>query len=138
MDTSRESAVLAAKLEAAWQQRVKAAADWNARLESGELRPSLFKRAGWAMRAILRNGQKQDTTWSARYAAFQSHWRESEGRKEASLAWALNDVFRGMFWIGGVFKAWVSIINCCCHNERTAPLRSLVIRHSSWVLSSFG
>ncbi|KAG0695504.1 ABC protein [Suillus ampliporus] len=30
LDTSRESAVLAAKLEAAWQRRVKAAADWNA------------------------------------------------------------------------------------------------------------
>ncbi|KAG1770993.1 ABC protein [Suillus occidentalis] len=94
LDSSRESAVLAAKLEAAWQRRVKAAADWNARLESGELRPSLFKRTGWAIRA----------TWSERCAAFQNNWQESEGRKEASLAWALNDVFRGMFWIGGVFK----------------------------------
>ncbi|KAG2037724.1 hypothetical protein BDR03DRAFT_1091732 [Suillus americanus] len=107
MDPSRESAVLAAKLEAAWQRRVKVAADWNARFESGEIRPSLFKRAVWAMRAISRNGQKQGATWSERCAAFQNHWRESEGRKEASLAWALNDVFRGMFWIGGVFKAWV-------------------------------
>ncbi|KAG1832564.1 ABC protein [Suillus subalutaceus] len=106
MDPSRESAVLAAKLEAAWQRRVEAAADWNARLESGEISPSLFKRAGWAMRAISRNGQKQGATWSERCAEFQNHWRESEGRKEASLAWALNDVFRGMFWIGGVFKVF--------------------------------
>ncbi|KAG1720218.1 hypothetical protein EDB19DRAFT_1918121 [Suillus lakei] len=44
MDPSQESAALAAKLEAAWQRRVRAAADWNARHESGELRPSLFKR----------------------------------------------------------------------------------------------
>ncbi|KAG2348012.1 ABC protein [Suillus weaverae] len=101
MDPSRESAVLAAKLEAAWQRRVKAAADWNARLESGELRPSLFKRTGWAIRAISRNGQKQGATWSERRATFQNHWRGSEGRKEASLAWALNDVFRGMFWVFG-------------------------------------
>ncbi|KAG2140137.1 ABC protein [Suillus clintonianus] len=107
MDTSQESDVLAAKLEAAWQRRVRAAADWNARLESGELRPSLFKRTGWALRAISRNDQKQGATWSERRAAFQNHWRESEGRKEASLTWALNDVFRGMFWIGGAFKAWV-------------------------------
>ncbi|KAG1748434.1 ABC protein [Suillus paluster] len=107
MDTPRQSAVLAAKLEAAWQRRVKAAADWNARLENGELRPSLFKRTGWALRAICCKGQMQGTTWSERRAAFRKHWRESEGRKEASLTWALNDVFRSMFWIGGVFKAWV-------------------------------
>ncbi|KAG2075298.1 ABC protein [Suillus decipiens] len=106
MDPSRESAFLAAELEAAWERRVKAAADWNARLESGELKPSLLKRAGWAMRAISSNGQKQGATWSERCAAFQNHWRESEGRKEANLAWALNDVFRGMFWIGGVFKVF--------------------------------
>ncbi|KAG1747129.1 ABC protein [Suillus paluster] len=93
MDTSQESAVLAAKLEAAWQRRVKAAADWNARLESGELRPSFFKRTGWALRAIPSRGQIQGATWSERRAAFQKHWRECEGRKEASLAWALNDVF---------------------------------------------
>ncbi|KAG2055912.1 ABC protein [Suillus hirtellus] len=102
MDPFRESTVLAAKLEAAWQQRIKAAADWNARLDSGELRPSLFKRIGWTMRAISRNNQ--GATLSERYAAFHNHWRECGGRKEASLAWALNDVFCGMFWIGGVFK----------------------------------
>ncbi|KAG2075302.1 ABC protein, partial [Suillus decipiens] len=109
MDPSRESAFLATELEAAWQRRVKAAADWNARLESGELKPSLLKRAGWAIRAILMNGQKQGATWSEQCAAFQNNWRESEGRKEASLAWALNDVFRGMFWIAGAFKVFGDI-----------------------------
>ncbi|KAG0705755.1 ABC protein [Suillus ampliporus] len=104
LDTSEESAVLAAKLEAAWQRRVKAAADWNARLENGELRPSLLNRTGWALRAIPSNGQKQGATSSERRETFQKRWRESEGRKEASLAWALNDVFCHMFWIGGAFK----------------------------------
>ncbi|KAG2105828.1 ABC protein [Suillus discolor] len=104
MDPSRESTVLAAKLEAAWQQRVKAAADWNARLESGELKPFLFKRIVWTMRAIPTNDQKQGATLSERYAAFHNHWRECGGRKEASLTWALNDVFCGVFWIGGIFK----------------------------------
>ncbi|KAG0705743.1 ABC protein [Suillus ampliporus] len=101
MDTSRESAVLAAKLEAAWQWRVKAAADWNAHLESGELRPSLLKRTGWALRAIPSNGQKQGATWSERRKAFQKRWRESEGRKEASLVWALNDVVGDMCQLMG-------------------------------------
>ncbi|KAG2043713.1 ABC protein [Suillus americanus] len=104
LDTSRGSAILALKLEAAWQRRVRAAAEWNARLQSGELRPSLFKRTGWALSAISR---QQCTTWSERRAAFQKHWRESAGRKEASLTWALNDVFLSMFWIGGAIKAWV-------------------------------
>ncbi|KAG1879712.1 ABC protein [Suillus subluteus] len=103
LDTSRESAILAPKLEAAWQRRVRAAADWNERLESGELRPSLFKRTGWALNAISR---KQGTTWSERRAAFQKYWRESAGRKEASLTWALNDVFLSVFWIGGALKVF--------------------------------
>ncbi|KAG1733609.1 ABC protein [Suillus paluster] len=106
MDTPRESAVLAVKLEAAWQRRVKAAADWNARLESGELKPSLFKHIGWTLRAISSKGQTQGGTWSERHAIFQINWQESEGRKEASLTWALNDVFRSMFWIAGVFKVF--------------------------------
>ncbi|KAG1747098.1 ABC protein [Suillus paluster] len=75
----------------------------TARLESGELRPSFVKRTGWALRAIFRQGQNQGATWSERRVAFQKHWRESEGRKEASLTWALNDVFGSMFWIGGIF-----------------------------------
>ncbi|KAG2138357.1 ABC protein [Suillus clintonianus] len=106
MDTPRESAVLAAKLEAAWQRRVRAAADWNARLQNEELKPSLFKRTGWALRAISRKEHKQGATWSERRALFQNRWRESAGRKEASLTWALNDVFSRMFWIGGVFKVF--------------------------------
>lgn len=135
LDTSRESGVLAAKLEGAWQRRVRAAADWNARLKSGELRPSLFKRVGWAISAISRG---KDTTWSQRRAAFQKHWRESAGRKEASLTWALNDVFSSTFWIGGAFKAWIFLIHCHCHNKFITPIRSLAIRHNSWVLLSLG
>ncbi|OAX30714.1 hypothetical protein K503DRAFT_184930, partial [Rhizopogon vinicolor AM-OR11-026] len=90
MDSSRESGVLAAKLEAAWQRRVQEAADWNARLESGEISPSLLKRTSWAFRAISREGEKPPSTWSERRAACQKRWRESEGRKKASLTWALN------------------------------------------------
>ncbi|KAG1750696.1 ABC protein [Suillus lakei] len=105
MDPSRESAVLAARLETAWQRRVNAAADWNGRLERGELRPSLLKRTGWAVRAISNKGQAQGATWTERREAFHKRWRESEGRKEASLTWALNDVFGNLFWTGSLFKA---------------------------------
>lgn len=138
MDPSREAGVLAAQLEAAWQRRVQAAADWNVRLESGELSPSLLKRTTWALRAISSNGEKQATTWSERRAAFQNRWRESEGRKQASLTWALNDVFRNMFWIGGAFKAWIFLDDCHCHDKFEILLRSLEIQRNSWALSSFG
>jgi ATP-binding cassette subfamily C (CFTR/MRP) protein 1 len=107
MDPSQESGVLAAQLEAAWQRRVQAAADWNARLESGELSPTLLMRTTWALRAISSKGEKQASTWSERCATFQTRWRESEGLRQASLTWALNDVFHNMFWIAGVFKARV-------------------------------
>jgi len=137
MDTTRESGVLAAKLEAAWERRVRAAADWNARLEKGEIKPSLVKRTGWALRAISNKEGRRGPTWSERRAAFQKHWQESEGRKEASLTWALNDVFRNMFWIGGAFKAWISLMNCYCHNKFERLLRSLQIQRNSWVPSSF-
>ncbi|KAG1744460.1 ABC protein [Suillus lakei] len=105
MDPSRESAVLATKLEAAWQRHINAAADWNACLERGELRPSLLKRTGWALRSISSKGQTEGATWAERRAAFHKHWRECDGRKEASLTWALNDVFGNLFWTGGVIKA---------------------------------
>ncbi|KAG2147643.1 ABC protein [Suillus clintonianus] len=125
MDTSRESAVLAAKLEAAWQRRVQAAADWNARLESGELKPSLLKRTGWVLRAIPSKGHAQGSTWSERRTVFHKRWQECDGRKEASLTWALNDVFRNLFWIGGICRARVFLINRRCHNKFTNVMQVL-------------
>ncbi|KZT00765.1 ABC protein [Laetiporus sulphureus 93-53] len=35
---------------------------------------------------------------------FERRWRKGEGKREASIAWALNDVFGWRFWTGGVFK----------------------------------
>jgi len=138
IDPSRESGVLAAKLEAAWLRRVETAADWNARLESGELSPSLLKRISWAFRSISSTGEQQKTSWSKRRAALERHWRECEGRKEASLAWALNDVFGNMFWTGGAFKARIILNDRHCRDNFSTFCRLLQIQHNSWVLSSFG
>ncbi|KAF9230972.1 hypothetical protein BU15DRAFT_56685 [Melanogaster broomeanus] len=91
MDPSREAGRLSEKLEAAWARRVAAAADWNGRLEKGEVDPSFLTRLSFVFRAIL--------------VTLEKHWRDVDGRKEASLTWALNDVFGGMFWIGGGLKA---------------------------------
>ncbi|KAI6039826.1 ABC protein [Pisolithus marmoratus] len=84
-------------LEAAWKRRVKAAADWNNKLDRGEIHPSIMKRLIWAIRAIPSEGSGQRT---------YSERRRREGRKHASLAWALNDVF------GLVFLAVAEFLRC--------------------------
>ena len=99
MDESRESGFLGAQLDAAWERRVAAANDWNIRLAAGEIAPSALRRARWAMQALRGSGSYRE-----RRAALETAWREDGGRKQASLAWALNDVFGRDFWFGGAFK----------------------------------
>ncbi|KAI0661576.1 ABC protein [Cubamyces menziesii] len=99
MDESRESGILGAKLDEAWARRVQAADEWNARLAKGDIKPSLIKRAKWSIQALRGQG-----SYSERRAALESRWREVDGRKQPSLAWALNDVFGRDFWFGGGFK----------------------------------
>ncbi|KAH9856552.1 ABC protein [Lenzites betulinus] len=99
MDESRESGVLGDKLDQAWARRVKAADEWNQRLANGDVKPSAFTRVKWSARALRGKG-----TYAERRAALEQRWRDTDGRKEASLAWALNDVFGRDFWFGGAFK----------------------------------
>ncbi|KIO01559.1 hypothetical protein M404DRAFT_149655 [Pisolithus tinctorius Marx 270] len=104
LDFSRQAGPLAEKLEAAWEMRVKAAADWNAKLDRGEIHPSIVQRVLWAFRAIPLQSGPQKHTYSERYAELEQSWREVGGKKAPSLAWALNDVFGWSFWPSGVFK----------------------------------
>lgn len=90
MGPEQEAGYLSDKLETAWARRVEAAAAWNKRLESGEAKPGLVKRVRWAL--------------SGKRAERERKWREEGGRREASLAWALNDVLGHLFWKGGLFK----------------------------------
>ncbi|KAK7032833.1 ABC protein [Favolaschia claudopus] len=94
-----EAGILSDKLEAAWARRVKAAIDWNAGLDDGTVSPPLSLRLRWAIKA-LGGGLRYRT----RRALLEQRWREVDGRKEPSLAWAMNDVFGHLFWIGGVSK----------------------------------
>ncbi|KAF9243526.1 ABC protein [Melanogaster broomeanus] len=104
MDPTREVGRLSEKLEAAWARRVAAAADWNERLEKGEIYPSFLTRLSFTFRTILASQGEKERTYTKRRAALEKHWREVDGQKEASLTWALNDVFGRMFWIGGGLK----------------------------------
>ncbi|KAI6165738.1 ABC protein [Pisolithus thermaeus] len=104
LDLSRQAGPLAEKLEAAWKKRVEAAADWNNRLDRGEIHPSIVKRLIWAIRAITPERGFAKRTYSERRARLEQHWRDVGGKKHASLTWALNDVLAWSFWPGGVFK----------------------------------
>ncbi|KAI0342890.1 ABC protein [Trametopsis cervina] len=100
LDSSREAGPLGDKLDEAWDRRVREAEDWNARLDRGEIRPGMFKRAKWSLQALKTRG----TSYAERRELLEKRWREHDGRKEASLAWALNDTFGLSFWLGGLFK----------------------------------
>ena len=102
MDESRESGELGAQLDAAWARRVAAATEWNKRLAAGEIAPSALQRARWAVQAL--GGGSGSGGYSERRAALEAAWREVGGRRQASLAWTLNDVFGRDFWFGGAFK----------------------------------
>ncbi|KAF8175919.1 P-loop containing nucleoside triphosphate hydrolase protein [Mycena galopus ATCC 62051] len=92
MGPEHEAGYLTDKLDAAWARRVEAAALHNERLEKGEVRPPFVKRVKWAFYG------------KEKRAKMERWWLEEGGKREASLAWALNDVLGHMFWKGGCFK----------------------------------
>ena len=104
LDSPREVKALSEKLEASWARRVEAAAEWNAKLDRGEVDPPILKRLKWAVRAIPPDKDQIKSSYLERRMALERRWKEVGGRREASLAWALNDVFGWSFWLGGVFK----------------------------------
>ncbi|EKM58258.1 uncharacterized protein PHACADRAFT_171522 [Phanerochaete carnosa HHB-10118-sp] len=107
LDETRQSGPLSVKLDAAWDKRVKDAKDWNDRLDAGEIRPSWYLRISWFFIALLfwRHGPwKPGSKYGQRRVALEHHWRTVSGRKEPSLAWALNDTLGFSFWLGGCFK----------------------------------
>ncbi|KAF9237597.1 hypothetical protein BU15DRAFT_62991 [Melanogaster broomeanus] len=85
MDPSREAGRLSEKLEAAWARRVAAAADWNDRLEKGEIDPSFLTRLSFVFRAILASRGMKERTYAERRAALEKHWREVNGGRKLVL-----------------------------------------------------
>ena len=73
--------------------------DWNVELEAGHINPSITKRVQWTIQSMW-----SGTNYKTRRSTLEAEWKNGGGKKAASLAWALNDVFGHMFWIGGAFK----------------------------------
>ncbi|THH16112.1 hypothetical protein EW146_g4488 [Bondarzewia mesenterica] len=105
LDESREVHGLSEMFDKAWARRMQEAEDWNARLASGEINPGVVRRTVWSVRALGHGRGRR-----ARRKALEADWRERGGRKQASLAWALNDMFGWSFWIGGCFKVLGNVV----------------------------
>lgn len=99
MDETKEAGILSIQLDRAWSRRVKAAREWNARLDSGDLNPGHYTRIIWTIRSLASGSRYHES-----FANLEQHWRTVSGKKAPSLAWSLNDVFGHLFWIGGAFK----------------------------------
>lgn len=95
----QEASYLSDKLEAAWSKRVNAAEKWNAGLDDGTVNPPILVRFSWSLKALSRGRE-----YHARRAALEKRWRQVDARRQASLAWSLNDVLGPFFWLGGASK----------------------------------
>jgi len=95
MDSTRECGVLSRSFDEAWARRCAIAEEWNTRLEKGQVNPSMITHVRWLF-ASLHGGLDTDES--------ERRWRVTGGRKEPSIARALNDVLGWTFWTGGLFK----------------------------------
>ncbi|KAJ3741472.1 ABC protein [Lentinula detonsa] len=100
MDETMAAARLSEQLDKAWARRIEEANDWNMKLELGEIDPGVIKRIFWFVQALASKNPR------SRRRSLEKYWREIAGRREASLAWSLNEVFGHLFWIGGAFKVF--------------------------------
>ncbi|TBU24051.1 ABC transporter [Dichomitus squalens] len=97
----RASAAIAEKITKSFERRQKEAAEYNQRLANGKVSPGL-KGVWWSLRGVREEREKQ--------------WREKDGRRKASLVWAMNDSIKWWFWTGGLLKLIADV------SQVTSPL----------------
>ncbi|KAJ7454698.1 ABC transporter [Mycena latifolia] len=85
----RASAYIAEKITASFDRRHKDATEYNKRLAEGEIKPG-WRVIWWTLRG---NRDKRE-----------KRWREVDGKRRASLVWAMNDSIKWWFWSGGALK----------------------------------
>ncbi|KAF8826999.1 hypothetical protein HHX47_DHR5000723 [Lentinula edodes] len=92
------AANLSEQLDNAWTRRVQQANEWNMKLELGKIAPGALRRILWFVKALASSDPR------SRRQSLEVHWRKVGGKRNASLAWSLNEVFGHLFWVGGAFK----------------------------------
>lgn len=90
LSSQREAAYIADKINASFDRRQKTAGEYNKRLASGEVPTGLWRNIIWTLKGNRKEREKK--------------WREVDGRKRASLTWAMNDSVKWWFWSGGLLK----------------------------------
>lgn len=85
----RSAERIASLINESFDRRVEEAAEYNARLARGDISPGL-KGLWWTIR-----GNRQER---------EKKWRQVDGRKKASLFWAINDSVKWWFWSAGILK----------------------------------
>ncbi|KAG6817159.1 hypothetical protein H0H87_012120 [Tephrocybe sp. NHM501043] len=90
LQDSRSAAYIAEKINTSFDRRHREAQEYNARLETGEISPGLWRKTFWML-----SGKRDEK---------EKKWREVDGKKRASLIWAMNDSVKWWFWSGGVLK----------------------------------
>ncbi|KAH8831322.1 P-loop containing nucleoside triphosphate hydrolase protein [Flagelloscypha sp. PMI_526] len=93
LQDDRAAAVVAAKIVAAYTKRTAKAEAYNAKIDSGDIRPSFLKRTLWLLRGSAYANEREQT-WKSK----------GEGKKKPSLALAMSDSVAWWFWTGGIVK----------------------------------
>ena len=100
LDETRTAETLSRHFEAAWKKRMHDAKSYNDQLEKGEIEPGLLTKATWRARSCFMSKSSKESFMEKK----RKDWITQQMR-HASLAWALNDVFKRSFWLGGAYKA---------------------------------
>ncbi|KAI0783557.1 P-loop containing nucleoside triphosphate hydrolase protein [Abortiporus biennis] len=86
---SRSAKIIGDKINASFEARVTEAENYNTKLLNGEISPG-WRRIWWTIRG---NRTERET-----------RWREKDGRRKASLVFAINDSVKYWFWSAFVLK----------------------------------
>lgn len=99
MDEPRRAVYLADKFQNAYKRRRKIAEEYNRRLDTGDMKPSVFRRAYWTC-----------TPGAAK--AKREAWLRNKRRK-AKIVWCLTETVGLFFWGGGASKVVGDMAQLC-------------------------
>ena len=99
MDEPRQAVYLADKFQKAYDRRRRAAQEYNKRLDAGEIRPSLSRRALWACTRGSTDEKREV-------------WLRKKRRK-AKIVWCLTETVGLFFWGGGISKVVGDMAQLC-------------------------
>lgn len=89
LEDDRKAAYIGEIISASFERRMKVAEEYNTKLANGQISPG-WKSMWWTLKGNRAKREKE--------------WREKDGKKHASLVWAMNDSVKWWFWSAGILK----------------------------------